>query len=159
MELPISQGPRNNSSSNKMVVTRQLLMEVAPKDIFEWDVEMLDTGLKEMGVTIGITWSKPKKANKLNKSLMQMKSENKARNPVQSQDPNSIMMAALQTMPKSIEAIAEKVSETTDENNSTGGSEKCHAKTRHQEKLEQELDFAKFLRWENSWNLYLISDD
>ena len=40
-----------------------------------------------------------------------------------------------------------------------GGGNKSRAKGRHPEKIERDVDYASFLQWEKSWNLYVISDN
>ena len=180
MEFEINQRQRKRSTT-RMAVTKQQIMNMDPDEIFDWDVEMLDAGLKELGITIGSTWSKPRKANELNKAMVQMNSDSKTKTPVQAQDPNYHMIKALQAMQeqmqqqtqalvaqleaksdaqaKALEAIAEKVSGNTDVNNAAGGNKKSHARGHRPEKLEREVDYASFLQWEKSWNLYVISDN
>ena len=55
--------------------------------------------------------------------------------------------------------MAEKVGGTQDYNASGTSGSKSRAKGRHPEKLEREIDYATFLQWEKSWNLYAISDN
>ena len=45
------------------------------------------------------------------------------------------------------------------ENRHGGGGNKSRAKGRHPEKIERDMDYAPFLQWEKSWNLYVISDN
>ena len=87
---------RNKSTSNQMEMTKQELMDLDPEDVFEWEVEKLEAGLKELGITIGISWSKSKKANELNKALEKMKIDNQENQTPM--DPNMFMIQALQQM-------------------------------------------------------------
>ena len=73
-------------------------MDMNPEEIFDWDVEMLDAGLKQLVVRIGNTQSKTKKANELNKGVEQMNSGIKIKTPVQSQDSGNVLAQALQLM-------------------------------------------------------------
>ncbi len=41
---------------------------------------------------------------------------------------------------------------------SGGGSNKSRAKERHPEKLDRDVDYATFLRWKKSWNMYVGND-
>ena len=63
-----------------------------------------------------------------------------------------------QVMASQMEAISEKLSATPEVSN-TGGGNKSRAKGRHPEKIERDIDYATFLQWEKSWNLYVISDN
>ena len=61
-------------------------------------------------------------------------------------------------MATQMEAIAENISSTLGSNSANSGN-KSHAKSRHLEKIEMDIDYARFLQWETSWNLYVISDN
>ena len=39
-----------------------------------------------------------------------------------------------------------------------GGGSKSRARGRQPEKVERDVDYATFLQWEKSWNLYVVSD-
>ena len=54
--------------------------------------------------------------------------------------------------------IAERLGGETGSSNGGGGN-KSRAKGRHPEKLDRDVDYATFLQWEKSWNLYVISDN
>ena len=167
MELEVNR-QRKKSTTAKMAVTRQQLMDMDPEEVFEWEVENLEAGLKELGVTVGTKWSKSKKAYELNKAIIQIKPKDiEMSKPA---DPNYFMMKALQAMQEQMqqqnqamaaqmEAIAEKVGGNADSNNATGGNKKSHAKGHRPEKIERDVDYATFLQWEKSWNLYVISDN
>ena len=75
MELEVKR-QRKKSTTAKMAVTRQQLMDMDPEEVFEWEVENLEAGLKELGVTVGSKWSKSKKANELNKAILEVKPKN-----------------------------------------------------------------------------------
>ena len=71
-ELNAKQGDsrsRNKSTSNQMEMSKQELLELDPEEVFDWEVEKLEAGLKELGVAIGVSKSKSKKENELNKAL------------------------------------------------------------------------------------------
>ena len=59
-ELNISDSQRKKSSSNEMALTREQMMKLDPEEVFDWEVEKLDEGLKELGLAIGKNWSKSK---------------------------------------------------------------------------------------------------
>ena len=52
-----------------MHVTKQNLVGMDPEEMFELEVDNLDAGLEELGITIGTKWSKSKKANEPKKAL------------------------------------------------------------------------------------------
>ena len=79
-----------------MSVTRQELVDTDPEEVFEWEVENLEAGLEVLGITVGTKWSKSKKANELNKALMQMKPKDIEM--PKSADPNYLMIQTLQAM-------------------------------------------------------------
>ena len=75
-------------------------------------------------------------------------------------DSNMFMIQAFQQLQAQAEAqaealaaIAEKVSGNS-ENTGNNRSNKSRAKGRHPEKLERDVDYASFLQWEKTWNLY-----
>ena len=41
-----------------MAVTREELIGMDPDEVFDWDSDKLDEGLKELDITKGKTWSK-----------------------------------------------------------------------------------------------------
>ena len=124
-------------------------------------------GLKELDITIGISWSKSKKACELNKALEKMKNADQEK--LTSTDPNFYMFQALQAIQAQMQAqaeaqqaqmqaqaeaqaeamaaIAEKVSGNAGTTNNSGGN-KSRAKGRHPEKLERDVDYATLLQWE-----------
>ena len=59
-----------------MTVTKQDLGDMDPEEIFEWEVDNLDAGLKEFGITIGTKWSKSKEAYQLDKAILEVKPKN-----------------------------------------------------------------------------------
>ena len=67
------------------------------------------------------------------------------------------MLQTLQSMQQQMQAIAEKISGTPTGGHAGGGN-KIRAKGCHPEKVERDVDYASFLQWEKSWNLYVISD-
>ena len=54
----------------------------------------------------------------------------------------------------------EKVGGTPNGNNvgAGRGGNQSRAKGKHPEKLDRDVDYATFLQWEKSWNLYVVSD-
>ena len=135
--MEFENNPRQRKrSTTRMAVTKQQMMNMDPEDIFDWDVEMLDAGLKELNITIGSTWSKPKKANELNKAVEQMNSGSKTKTPVQTQDPNYFMMKTFQAMQEQMQQanqefmvkMFEKFNETSDAGR---GNAACGNKTSH----------------------------
>ena len=88
-----------------MAATREQMLEMDPQEVFEWEVDMLEAGLKELNVTVGVKWTKPKKAYELFDAIRQFQvpkvsdqGQLKSNNPVQSTDPNVLMLQALQSM-------------------------------------------------------------
>ena len=59
-----------------MATSKDAMMEMDPEVVFGWDVDNLDAGLKELDITIGTDWTKPKKAFELHKGLEQLKEAN-----------------------------------------------------------------------------------
>ena len=99
-----------------MAATREQMMEMDPEEVFEWEVDNLDVGLKQLNVTVGVKWTKPKKAYELCNAIRQLQVPNasdlKSNNHVQSTDPNVLMFQALQSMvqaqQKAMEAAEER---------------------------------------------------
>ena len=52
-----------------MAVQRAELLGMDPDDVFDWDSDNLDAGLKELDITIGKNWSQSKKAYELNQAI------------------------------------------------------------------------------------------
>ena len=69
METQSSKKSRRKSSIPNMHVTKQNLVGMDPEEMFELEVDNLDAGLEELGITIGTKWSKSKKANEPKKAL------------------------------------------------------------------------------------------
>ena len=66
-----------------------------PEEVFEWEVDDLDAGLEELGVTVGTKWSKSKKAYELSKAILDVEPKNfEQSKPV---DSNIMMMQMIQT--------------------------------------------------------------
>ena len=59
-----------------MPVTKQDLVDMDPEEIFECEVDNLDAGLKELGITDCTKWSKSKKAYYLNEAILEVKPKN-----------------------------------------------------------------------------------
>ena len=96
--------------------------------------------------------------------------------PTNHDNPNLMMFLALQAMQQQMqraedraaaqsqaqaaqmEAMTERISGTPGGIHAGGGN-KSRAKGRHPEKLERDVDYASFLQWEKTWNLYVISDN
>ena len=158
------------------------LLDLDPIEVLDWEVEKLEAGLKELGITIGVSWSKSRKAHELNKALEMIKTDNQENQAPM--DSNTFMIQALQQMKQqtqfmqaqaaaqqaqfqaqaeaqaeALAAIAEKVSGNSETTNNNNRSNKSRAKGRHPEKLERDVDYASLLQWEKTWNLYTISDD
>ena len=74
------------------------------EEIFDWDVETLDAALKELNVTVGIGWSKSKKAHELSKEIDNMRTKDEDKSMVSS-DPNMVM---IQMLMKQMEASEER---------------------------------------------------
>ena len=55
-----------------MAGTKQLLLGMDPDEVFDWDSDNLDAGLKELDITIGKSWSKSKRAYELNLAIKQL---------------------------------------------------------------------------------------
>ena len=67
---------------------------------------------------------------------------------------------AMQAQNQAMQAIAEKVGGIPNGNHvgSGRGGNQSRAKGRHPETLDRDVDYATFLQWEKSWNLYVVSD-
>ena len=97
-------------------------MELDPIEVLDWEVERLEAGLNELGITIGASWSKSRKAYELNKALEMSKIDNQENQaPVDSnvfmvqafqqlQQLNQLMQAQVEAQAEALAAIAEKVS-------------------------------------------------
>ena len=92
-KLKDSAKKRSKSTLDKMAATKEELMQMDTEEIFDWDVDTLDAALKELNVTVGIGWSKSKKAHELNKEIGNMKVKDEEKSKVNS-DPNMFMMQA-----------------------------------------------------------------
>ena len=68
LEILQKNNQRKKSASN-MASSKAQMMKMVPKDVFDWDVDALDAGLKELCVTIRTNWSKSKKAFELNMAI------------------------------------------------------------------------------------------
>ena len=153
---------RKKSTANQMELSKQELLEMDPEEVLEWEVDRLEAGLKELGITIGVSWTKSKKVHELIKALEKIdKDATETQMPT---DPNFYMIQAIQAMEarmqaqaEAMAAIAEKVSGNSDTTSNNGN--KSRAKGRHPEKLERDVDYATLLQWEKSWKLYTISDN
>ena len=66
--------------------------------------------------------------------------------------------AQSQAMAAQMEGIAERIGGSP-EGIHAGGGNRSRARDCHPEKLERDVDYASFLQWEKSWNLYVISDN
>ena len=79
-----------------MAATKDEKMKIAPEEVFDWEVDALDDGLKELNVTIAKGWSKSRKAFELNKAILEAKPKKLELS--NNSDPNSMMFQALQIM-------------------------------------------------------------
>ena len=63
-------------------------------------------------------------------------------------------------MSEQMQTIAEKVGGTPNDNQvgAGRGGNQSRAKGRLPEKLDRDVDYATFLQWEKSWNLYVVND-
>ena len=142
-----------------MEMSKLELMDLDPIEVLDWEVERLEAGLKELGITIGVSWSKSRKAHELNKALEMIKIDNQENQaPVDSnvfmiqalqqlqQQQNQFMQAQAEAQAEALAAIAEKVSGSSE--NTDNRSNKSRAKGRHPEKLERDVDYASLLQWE-----------
>ena len=144
---------RNKSTSNQMEMSREELLDLDPIEVLDWELEKLEAGLKELGITIGVSWSKSRKAHELNKALERIKIDNQENQAPM--DSNTFMIQALQQIQAQAEAqaealaaIAEKVSGNSETTNNNNHSNNSRAKGRHPEKLERDVDYASLLQWE-----------
>ena len=96
MESQSSNKSRRKSSIPRMPVTNQDLVDMDPEEIFEWEVDNLDAGLDELGITVGTKWSKSKKAYELNKAILEVKPKNFEQS--KPMDSNIMMMQLMQTI-------------------------------------------------------------
>ena len=80
---------RKKSTANQMELSKQELLEMDPEEVLEWEVDRLEAGLKELGITIGVSWTKSKKAHELIKALERI--ENDATETKIPTDPNLFM--------------------------------------------------------------------
>ena len=64
-DLNIASAQRKSSTSAKMAVSKEELMELSPDDVFEFEVEKLDATLKELNISGYSGWKKSKKAHEL----------------------------------------------------------------------------------------------
>ena len=166
---------QRKKSTSKMATTKEDLVEKDPVEVFEWEVEALDAGLKEPSV-VGKSWSESRKAFELNMAIKQGKTKEAEDSNIhdltgqlQTSDPNLLMIKALQSMQtqlnraeeraredreaqhQAMQPIAEKVGGTqVGSGSATGGGNKSRAKGRHPEKLERDVDYAAILRWEKN---------
>ena len=69
-----------------------------PDEIFSWEVPELDAALKELGIQMGKSWTKSKKANELSKALERLNVTKPVEMPMTSQDPNMMMLQVIQAM-------------------------------------------------------------
>ena len=89
-------------------------------------------------------------------TMQQQMAQDKAKSEVQSQ----MMAQQMEAQSKQMEAIAEKIGGSPEVHNAGGGGggNKARAKGCPPEKLDRNVDYASFLQWEKSWNIYVISD-
>ena len=87
---------RNKSTSNQMKMSKLELLDLDPIEVLDWEVEKLEAGLKELGITIGVSWSKSRKAHELNKALEKIKIDNQEN--LAPMESNMFMIQALQQM-------------------------------------------------------------
>ena len=57
-DLMIMERQRSKSTSNQMALTKEQLLELDPEEVFEWEVEKLEEGLKTLDAKIGKPWTK-----------------------------------------------------------------------------------------------------
>ena len=119
----------------------------------------MEDGLAEVGITIGMKWSKSRRTNELNKILVQMKPENIEISQytyptiLMMQDPQVNQELSLRWLKndmkgQKLEIIGLKLVET-----------KIVTKSHLSEKLERDVDCTTFLQWEKSLKLYEISSN
>ena len=53
---------------------KQILLEIDQEEVFDWEIERLETVLKEWGIPVGSSWSKSKKASQSNGALESLNS-------------------------------------------------------------------------------------
>ena len=80
----------------------------------------------------------------------------------------ALMQPFMQAMQQQSQVFMEKITEkisgmanwsNADDRGSNRGNKKINTKGHRPEKLEREIGYAKFLQWEKSWKLYMISDN
>ena len=141
---------KQRKKSTQMATSKDTMLEMDPKEVFGWDVDNLDAGLKELSITIGTDWNKQRKAQELCKGLEQLKEVNVKANA--SQDSNAVMMQMFQMMQNSqammaeqMQAMAEKIGggqEVTPRVGAGGGGNKSRAKGKHPEKLDHDIYYG-----------------
>ena len=169
MDLNLSEQTHRKNSTTKITITKGEMENMDPDEVFEWDVETLDAALKELNVKGGSGWKKSKKVYEVTKAISDLQTNEAEVS--KCSDPNVVLVNALQMMQKQMEkseermaaqmqAIAEKVGGTPNGDNvgAVRGGTHSRAKGKHPEKLDRDVDYATFLQWEKSWNLYVVSD-
>ena len=161
---------RKSSTSGRMAVPMEQLMELESDEILEWDVETLDATLKELRITVGTTWKKSKKAYELIKEIEKMKTMQGEEEKLPNSDPNMMMFQLMQKqmadqqlmfqqqMAQSDERLAQIMEKFGDNPNPRGhggvnGQNKSRAKGRHPEKLERDVDYTTFHKLEKPSDL------
>ena len=96
-------------------------------------------------------------ASQLGSQMQESKAQSQAMT-TQTDAQSQAMASRMEAQSQAMEAIAEKISANPGAGNNVGGGNKSHAKGRHPDKLERDVDYASFLQWEKSWKLYVISD-
>ena len=167
-----------------MAKNKEDIILMDPDEVLNWDAKKVDAGLKAMEIPTEPSWSKSRKSHVLHQAIKTENTENpKNTSQIQGQDPNMMMFQMFQAMQQQMKedrdeskaqaqamaaqimemhntnaAIMEKISGASTGSGGGGGSSKSRAKGLHPEKLERDLDYATFLQWEKSWNLYVVSD-
>ena len=74
------------------MATKEDLKSMDPDEIFSWEVPALDAALDGLGIQIGKSWTKSKKANELSKAIEKLNATKPVEVPMTSQDPSLMMM-------------------------------------------------------------------
>ena len=56
-----------------MATSKDTMLEMDPKEVFGWDVDNFEAGLKGLNIAVGTEWNKERKAYELCKGLDQLK--------------------------------------------------------------------------------------
>ena len=98
-----------------MAATREEMLGMDPDEVFDWDSDNLDAGLKELDITIGKSWSKSKKTHELSKAIGQLKPTRHAEVPLQTQDKDVMVLQTLQAIQAQSQAMQQQMKQDREE--------------------------------------------